>query len=182
MVLIGRRISENRYDMSGEYGVGYASNTGSPFYFDKSDFETVRYHYWNEHILTNGYHALEAWDKNKRNTVRMHWLLCGKRFDHINRNPLDNRRCNLRKADQSKNVLNRSRQKSNTSGVTGVYFMKDRSMWRSQISIDGQRFHKDFYTFEDAVNERLRQEKMLFGEFAPQVNTTQTNIKAGVQQ
>jgi len=31
----------NRYDLSGVYGIGYTSNTGIKFYFDKDDFDKI---------------------------------------------------------------------------------------------------------------------------------------------
>lgn len=45
----------------------------------------------------------------------------GELCDHINRNKLDNRRCNLRVADKSINTINRDKRPDNTSGFTGVH-------------------------------------------------------------
>ena len=33
------RVKPNIYNLSGEYGIGYASNTGNEFYFDLEDYE-----------------------------------------------------------------------------------------------------------------------------------------------
>ena len=35
----------NRYDLSGEYGVGYTSKN-QPFYFDKEDYELIKDYCW----------------------------------------------------------------------------------------------------------------------------------------
>jgi uncharacterized protein (UPF0333 family) len=43
-----------------------------------------------------------------------------KLIDHINRNPLDNRKCNLRLCSQSANIINTRPREGNSSGVTGV--------------------------------------------------------------
>ena len=161
----------NSYNLEGEYGVGYTSNTGAEFFFDKEDFDLIRNYTWNEHILTNGYHALEAWDSNTKTIVRMPWVIAGKNQDHINHNPLDNRKHNLREATQRENVYNRGRQKTNISGVTGVFWMKDRNKWRSQLRKNGESLHtKDHIDFHDAVKERLQAEATYFGEFAPQAH------------
>lgn len=179
---MGRKQGINKYDLSGAYGVGYASNTNSQFLFDHDDFSIIKNYHWNEHILTNGYHALEAWDRDTQKIVRMQWVIMGKGVDHINHNPLDNRRCNLRIATQAENVYNRSKQKSNTSGITGVHWMEGRNKWRAQIKKAGIRISKEFSTFEDAVKERLHLEALLFGEFAPQaILFRDYGIEAGEQ-
>jgi hypothetical protein len=45
-----------------------------------------------------------------------------KEIDHINRDGLDNRRCNIREGAGRVNATNRRKQKNNTSGHTGVRF------------------------------------------------------------
>lgn len=54
--------------------------------------------------------------------------------DHINRNPLDNRWCNLREADRSKN--NANRKSSNKCGYKGVKFYGNG--FYAQIRINGK--------------------------------------------
>lgn len=177
---MGRRRQVNQYDLMGPCGVGYASNTNNKFLFDLDDFEIIKNYHWNEHILTNGYHALEAWDSATKKIVRMHWVIVGKGFDHINHNPLDNRRSNLRAATTAENVYNRGKQKTNTSGVTGVYWMKDRKKWRTQIKKGDISIVKDFDVFENAVKAQLKLELQLFGQFAPQSDLfVRYGIKAG---
>ncbi len=59
--------------------------------------------------------------------------------DHINRNGLDNRRCNLRPATGSQNGWNTGKRKDNTSGYKGVYW--DRKKWRARIKVNGKPIH-----------------------------------------
>jgi hypothetical protein len=47
--------------------------------------------------------------------------------DHINRNPLDNRKCNLRIATRRQNNFNR--RATPISGYAGVYFKKNKSIF-----------------------------------------------------
>lgn len=55
-------------------------------------------------------------------------------IDHINRDPLDNRRINLRIATKSENSLNSKINKKNTSGYKGVSFHNiGNKPWRARI-------------------------------------------------
>lgn len=80
--------------------------------------------------------------------------------DHINRNPLDNRRCNLRICTQFENNQN---QKSNTSGKVGVSYIKTENKWLAFIKVNGKQIRLGrFKNYNDAVNARLQAEKKYF--------------------
>ena len=77
----------------------------------------------------------------KRKVILMHRQLTnappGMDVDHINGNPLDNRRENLRvcsHADNQKNTNRRSRNKSGYKGVT-----PSGKRWRARIAFDSQQ-------------------------------------------
>ena len=59
-------------------------------------------------IDDKGYHHLTSWDGETKKHIKLHWLIVGKYYDHIDRNPLNNRRCNLRKATFQENSRNQS--------------------------------------------------------------------------
>ena len=81
----------NVYNCSGEYGIGYAINTGREFYFDLDDFDLIKDYCWYEQINKGGYHSLEARDyKNGGKLIRMHYLFGCKGWDHEDRNALNN--------------------------------------------------------------------------------------------
>jgi len=65
--------------------------------------------------------------------------------DHINKNRLDNRRCNLRPAINSQSQCNRCKQKSNTSGYIGVYWNKYAKKWHTQIKVNKRRTYLGLY-------------------------------------
>jgi hypothetical protein len=86
-------------------------------------------------------------------------------IDHINRDPLDNRKSNLRIADVRLQAQNRRMIKNNTSGVHGVY-LKEGSAWAATWVEDGKAMRRSFsikkYGDEGAkaLAIALRQEKV----------------------
>lgn len=159
-------INLNLSDENGSYGIGHCSNTGTPFYFDMEDFETIRWLTWYEHVDATGYHTLKA--KQNGKTIKMSHLLGYKHYDHIDRNPLNNRRHNLRKATTADNARNRTIQKNNTSKVMGVSLNKRDNLWIARIQVDGDRkYLGSFVNKNDAIKTRLAAEIKYYGEFAP---------------
>lgn len=75
----------------------------------------------------------------------------GLEVDHINKNTLDNRSCNLRLVSHKENMQNRRMQRNNTSGVRGVWWDKKSNKWRACIRKDGKTIHLGtFSTIDDA--------------------------------
>lgn len=105
---------------------------------DNVDFEYLNHFKWH---YGHGY-AVRGFHKDKTyHTIFMHRLIMNTPFgletDHINRNRLDNRRENLRICTKQSNQHNRSKQKNNKSGVTGVSWHKASNEWIIQIRKDG---------------------------------------------
>lgn len=65
--------------------------------------------------------------------------------DHINRNNLDNRRCNLRVVNRSENVQNTKVRSDSRSGLRGVGLHPTTGRWRARIKINGKRFELGTY-------------------------------------
>lgn len=80
-------------------------------------------------------------------------------IDHINRNPTDNRLCNLRAADRCENGANRGRQVNNQSGVTGVSWDARRGKWTAYLYSQRRRNYLGAYKdFAEAVSARMAAE------------------------
>ena len=160
----------NLEDEYGLYGIGYCSNTNSEFLFDMDDYDKIKDYCWYEHIhAKTGYHACEAQEHKSHKSILMHWVVIGKYYDHIDRNPLNNRKHNLRQATRVENARNRSKQRNNKSGIIGVYWRNQTHKWEAKITANYQKiFLGRFVNKDDAIRARLKAEIEHFGEFAPQ--------------
>lgn len=72
-------------------------------------------------------------------------LVRGEQVDHINSNPLDNRRENLRLASSLQNNKNRPKPNTNKSGYKGVHWHSGAQKWRASITIDGKDLSLGLY-------------------------------------
>jgi hypothetical protein len=87
-------------------------------------------------------------------------------IDHINRDPLDNRRENLRICTQQQNNMNKSIQSNNTSGIPGVYWNKNRNKWVARITVNKKTKSLGYYTtLKEAAEARRQAEIEYFGEY-----------------
>lgn len=79
----------------------------------------------------------------------------------------DNRKSNLRIATHSQNMMNVGIRRTNTSGVTGVDFVRCKNKWRSRISKNNVTYDLGLYDdFNDAVEVRKRSEEKYHKEFS----------------
>lgn len=153
----------NVYDLSGEYGIIWSSNTNEEIYFDLEDAEKILKYCWS--VDSTGYPSAGIGGK----MVRLHVLLGFKWHDHHNRNKLDNRKENLVKCTRQDNARNTSLQSNNTSGISGVYKSKKDNRWVAQITLEHKTKHVGmFKDKEDAIRARLQAEAKYYGDFAPQ--------------
>lgn len=76
-------------------------------------------------------------------------------IDHEDHNKLNNRINNFRVATNKDNGQNRSLSKNNTSGFTGVQWIKRSGKWDARITVDGaQKFLGSFVKKQDAITAR----------------------------
>lgn len=98
-------------------------------------------------------------------------------IDHIDGNPLNNTKANLRACSNADNLKNRvTIPSNNTSGVLGVRFRPERNKWTAEIRAD-KVTHRlgHFNTKEEAIEARLNAELEYFGEYKSKVNNYEVN-------
>ena len=159
----------NRYDLSGDYGVGYASNTNSEFYFDLEDYDKIKDYCWYE--SHSGYIESREKTEDGYKCIRMNRIVMdnpeNKVVDHIKHNKLDNRKSYLRAIDECKNAINKSPYKNNTSGHVGIGFDTKSCKWRSSIRFKNKTIYLGLYdNIEDAIKARKEAEEKYFGEYS----------------
>lgn len=163
-----RNLNPNNYDLTGDYGVGY-THKGEPFYFDLEDYDRICGICW--HINPRGYVIGRNQETGKN--VGLHAYIMGLPdnflVDHIGGKPTRNdcRKGNLRLATREENAHNQDLHSNNTSGVTGVYWLKREQKWSAEIYINGKKKNLGrFKEFDDAVKKRKEAEEIYFGEFS----------------
>ncbi len=131
---------------------------------DDADFRALKGFRWRAMKARNGNH----YATRKGNTILMHREIMGfpsRQVDHRNRNGLDNRRRNLRKATGIQNAANRAVQSNSKSGVKGVS-LHSCGRWRASIKRGSLIIQKLFKTKNQAARAYDKWAKKLFGEFA----------------
>ena len=90
------------------------------------------------------------------------WPADGEDIDHINHIRDDNRITNLRKATRYVQMQTKAMASNNTSGCTGVIWLKNKRKWRAGISFNGKVIHIGTYeNLDDAIKARKDCEKRL---------------------
>lgn len=159
----------NRYDLSGEYGMGYTIK-GDVFYFDLKDFYKIVDFCWNIH---DGYVEARCID-GSNTTAKMHRIVMNATetnqiVDHKNRRKNDNRKSNLRVVNVRENNFNGGERKNNTSGFRGITWRNDNKKWRVRIGKDyAEKTIGHYDTLEDAISARRNAEQEYYGEYARQ--------------
>jgi hypothetical protein len=108
---------------------------------DEDDAKMVLVCRW--HLTRGGYVAGKP--GTRTNTLLHRFILGaapGLQVDHINGNPLDNRRANLRLCDRFTNAQNRQNgDKRSTTGVRGVSYDKRKGKFRAVVWAYGKQNH-----------------------------------------
>jgi len=147
----------NEYDLSGEYGIGWTTNTNQEFYFDLEDYDKIKDYTWQ----TNGNGYIITTLNSK--VIWLHRFIMNIQdkemvVDHIFHKLYDNRKSQLRICTTQQNNFNRKSK--------GVYWSKKDKKWVGALICDNVTYRKYFDIYEEALEYRKQLEKQYFGEFA----------------
>ena len=145
-----------------------AYKDGIEFIVDYDDFVNHVMGY-SFRVNTKGYVVYYS-VKDGLHSKYLHRMIMGEpqdmMIDHIDHNPLNNCRSNLRIVTLQQNNMNTSKQKNNQSGVIGVHWDKKREKWKAEIKLNNKMVHLGrFDNFEDACKARKEGEIKYYGEY-----------------
>ena len=153
---------------------------------DKQDWDWAKRYYWG---MRGRYVGRTVKREGKPTTALLHKRIAermfseaermGKVVDHIDRNPRNNRRKNLRLATPAQNCQNRSSGKNNVSGVPGVFWVESKKTWVVRI----RRKHLgSFSSLDEAIKVRKQAEATEYGEFAPKYTEAELLVQKRKQE
>lgn len=140
------------------------SNTAEELLCDLEDWNQLKQYTWFK--TRQGYARSDSGPGYILFHVRVLNKYKGTDIDHINGNPLDNRKINLRVCSHRENCMNQKKCKGNTSGTPGVSWYKNTGKWKVQIVVKGHHIHLGYFDdLEDATQCRRAAEEKYFGVF-----------------
>jgi len=147
-----------------ENGCRIVTAKGEEIMVDRSSLPVLTRHSWC--ISKTGYAVANI----SKRVTKMHRLLmdCPDNLvvDHINGNPLDNRRANLRVCTPKNNSRNKGLGKNNSTGIMGISPLPG-GRWRARIMVNREeKALGHFDSLEDAIKARRDAEARYFGQFA----------------
>lgn len=151
-------------EKKGDVSIIYTAK-GEAIYVDNEDVPKLSAYSW---CLNKAGYPVARIDGR---VVRIHRYLLGPSegeiIDHINGNPLDNRKSNLRKCNNTQNARNCKLGKNNKTGYTGVSLTPE-GKYKARIMADRREIRLGHYLAKDAaIVARMSAERDFFDSFAP---------------
>lgn len=132
---------------------------------DCEDIDKVAAFKWS--LRTDGYVQTTIYNVKKNASLRLSRLILnagkGQIVDHIDRNPLNNCKSNLR-------IVTAQQSSSNRAVVMygGIYYRRDRNKWNVSVQKSNKRYWVGaFKTKEEAVNAKISACLKYFGDYSP---------------
>ena len=140
------------------------SNVVGHFYIDTADFNKIKNTKWHlagdkRNIVSNKIPYNGGFINGRLSWVIMDFpkeVLNGEKvIDHIDNQPMNNRKSNLRVIEQAKNCQNTTRRSDNKSGVKGASWRDHANAYCLSIKRDGEQIFCGYYkTIEEAAYAR----------------------------
>lgn len=139
------------------------------FFIDGEDFNKIKNFKW--HLNKRKYVLTSTYINRNRSCLFLHRLLtdcpAGMFVDHIDGNPLNNCKSNLRLCTHAENLRNQKNKDNFTSKYKGVCFSKRDKKWRASIMINYKHIHLGFHKNEiDAAKAYNKAALENFGKYA----------------
>ena len=134
---------------------------------DDKDFYIVKKYKWH---AENHLESIRVYGWVDGKSVTLSNLLLnpqkGMEVDHINGNPLDNRRENLRVCTHAENMFNKKIYKNNSSGIKGIYFDNRKNRWCAQLIKNNKKVFRKTYKSKTEASEGYKNAAHLyFGKY-----------------
>jgi hypothetical protein len=129
------------------------TNSERPALVDDDIYAQTKDRHWRLVKVTNGavYIAWKTHRDRKDVNIYLHRLVMGepkgKMIDHINGDPFDNRRENLRACTNSQNQMN-SKGRPHASQYKNVFWSSQLGKWKAQLTVDGKDFFLGYFEKE----------------------------------
>lgn len=165
------RQRNNRYEIKNNILV-VTTAKGDIILCNPQDNEKVKKYSWC--VSKTGYAVANI----KGKVTKMHRYILGIEnpkviVDHINGNPLDNRRENLRLCTREENAKNHRAWSKNKTGIAGIQYMQKQDKYRVRITVEGKEIFLGYYkTLKEAKDARQKAETYYYKEFAPCISRT----------
>lgn len=136
---------------------------------DDEDFDLLNKYKWRADKKKHKFYAQRThrFDNGTKKTIAIHVLILGTTWvDHIDGNPLNNQRSNLRMCTPKQNSMNTRSHFGSSSKYKGVSWVKKYKHWRSEIYFNGKTIY--IGSFQNETDAAIAYDKMsteLFGEW-----------------
>lgn len=147
---------KTKYEVCGDYAKVYLYGDEKYFLCDIEDLDIAKSRSWN----VNGKGYAQGWDRVNKRYDRFHKLVFpirkGYVTDHINRNRLDNRKCNLREVTVLENSHNRNNQQDLVAHCVAMKKNSKGIRYSVQVHTNDYKTKQvgTFDTLEEAIKAR----------------------------
>lgn len=158
---------KNRYEKIDDFTIMGFTRNGDKFLVDKEDYPLIEPYCWHRHqdgYMRTRINSYIEDGKIHNSYILMHNLILGKKegleIDHLNGNPADNRKKNLKYKTHTENMDNIVGYIGNK--IKGVCYNKKEKKWKALITYNKKKYYLgNFEKYEDAEKEILNKRKEL---------------------